>query len=155
MMLPFQCHSCNKFNATKKGHENHVINCTQSAGIVYKLGNISLISFEDNYRYLGDLPFVVYFDFETTAGKDLFQDKKVYVLSYCMIFAFHPKLALDRIAIFRSFQQQEDQLLDLSHLNNKMLQYVDRITLKQLKDAGLKVLKNNHLLPYQKCFQLS
>ena len=50
--------------------------CSRSVGIVYKLGNKSLISFKDNYCLLGDLLFVVYFDFETTLGKDLFQDKK-------------------------------------------------------------------------------
>ena len=26
--------------------------------------------------YIGDLPFVIYFDFETSAGSDLLQDKK-------------------------------------------------------------------------------
>ena len=60
----------------KKGHDSHVANCSQSAGIVYKFDHKSLISFEDNYHLLGDLPFVVYFDFERTAGRDLFQDYK-------------------------------------------------------------------------------
>ena len=72
----YECQSCNKFSATKKGNDGHVATCPRSVGIVYKLGNKSLISFKDNYCLLGDLLFVVYFDFETTLGKDLFQDKK-------------------------------------------------------------------------------
>ena len=36
-----------------------------------------------------------------------------------MIFVFHPKLHLSIIVVFRSFQQNQDQLFDLSHLNDK------------------------------------
>ena len=98
-----------------------------------------MVSFEDNYRYLGDLPFVVYFDFETIAKSDLFQGKKMYVLSYYIIIAFHLKLDIERIVIYCSFQQNGDQYFDVSNLKVKMLQLVDRMTLNQLKDAGLKV----------------
>lgn len=58
------------FNGTKKRNENHLLICTQSAGIIYKFDNKYLISFESNYRYLADLSFVIYFNFEITAGKD-------------------------------------------------------------------------------------
>ena len=124
----FECYSCHKFHTTKSNFEKHLVNCAQSESIVYKVDNKSLVSFEDNYQYLGDLPFVVYFDFETTAGDDLFQDKKMYVLSYCIIIAFHPKLDIERIVIYHSFQQNQDQLFDLSHLKDKMLQFVDKVT---------------------------
>ena len=77
---------------------------------------------------MGDLTFAVYFDFETTAGSNLFLDKKVYVISDCLIFAFQPKLKMDRIELYRSFQQTQDELFNLSHLREKMLQYVDPIT---------------------------
>ena len=77
---------------------------------------------------MGDLTFAVYFDFETTTGSNLFLDKKVYVISDCLIFAFQPKLKMDRIALYRSFQQTQDELFNLSHLREKMLQYVDPIT---------------------------
>ena len=50
--------------------------CSQTAGIVYNVDSKSLVSYEDNYKFLGDLPFAVYFDFETTAGNDVFMDKK-------------------------------------------------------------------------------
>ena len=74
-----------------------------------------------------------------TPGSDLFLDKKMYVVNYCMVFAFHPKLKIERIVIYRSFQQSQEELFDLSHLKEKMLQYVDSVTLNRLKDAGLKV----------------
>ena len=77
---------------------------------------------------MGDLTFAVYFDFETTAGSNLFLDKKVYVISDCLIFAFQPKLKMDRIELYRSFQQTQDELFNLSHLREKKLQYVDPIT---------------------------
>ena len=55
------------------------------------------------------------------------------------MFAFHPKLNIDRIVAYRSFQQTQEQLFDLSHLKPKMLQLLDKVTLNQLKDAGLKI----------------
>ena len=55
--------------------------CSQCAGVLYKLDNRNIIPFEDNYRLLGDLPFVVYVDFETTTGSDIFVDKRMYVIS--------------------------------------------------------------------------
>ena len=113
--------------------------CSQTDGIVYKFDNKSLVSYKDNYRFLGDLPFVAYFDFETTAGNGASMDKKMYVLNYCLIFAFHPKLDIDRIVVYRSLQQTQEHLFDLSHLIPKMLQFLDKATLNQLKDVGLKV----------------
>ena len=77
----------------------------------------------------------------------------MYVISYCTIFAFHPKLKMERIVIYRSFQQNQEQLFDLSHLKGKMLQYVDSVTLNQLKDAGMKGYEKNRALPCPKCFQ--
>ena len=135
----YECYSCHKFHSRKKAFEKHLVNCAQSAGIVYKIDNKSFIIYEDHYQYFGDLPNAVYFDFETSAGSDLLQDKKMYVLSYCIIIAFHPKLDIERIVIFRSFQQYQDLNFDLSHLKDQMLQFVDPVMLNQLKDTCLKV----------------
>ena len=115
----FDCYSCQKCHSTKSNFEKRPVNCVQSAGIVYKTDNKALVTFEENYRYLGDLLFVVYFDFEPIAGNNLFQDKKMFVLSHCIIIAFHPKLDIERIVIYRSFQQTQDQLFDLSYLKDK------------------------------------
>ena len=87
----FQCYSCHKFHSTKNFFDKHLTVYSQAAGIIYKFDNKSIVTFEDNYRFFRDLPFVAYFDFETTAGRDLFLDKKMYVFTYCSIFAFHSK----------------------------------------------------------------
>ena len=65
----------------------------------------------------------------------------MYVLNYCMVFAFHPTLYPGRIVVFCSIQQKQNQFFDLSHLNDQMLKHADSITLNQLKYAGIKVLK--------------
>ena len=57
-----------------------------------------MISFQDNFQAKGDLPFVIYFDFETDNCFDP-EQKKVFVVSYVMIVAFHPALQLQRILI--------------------------------------------------------
>ena len=63
-------------------------------------------TFKDNLKYKGDLSFVAYCDFDTTAttdsGLDL-ENKKMFAVSYVIAFAFHPELCLDRIIIERSF----------------------------------------------------
>ena len=81
-------------------------NCSAVPGVIYNFDTQSLISFEDNFHAKGDLPFVVYFDFETTAPIDNCFDpeqKTMFVVSYVMIVAFHPGLKLDRIIIQRSY----------------------------------------------------
>ena len=46
---------------------------------------------------------------------------------------------MHRIVVYGSFQQTQDELFNLSHLKEKMLQYVDPITLNQLKDAAINI----------------
>ena len=45
-------------------------NCSVRPGIVYNFNNQNLISYQDNLRAKGDVPFVIYFDLETTAPTD-------------------------------------------------------------------------------------
>ena len=78
----------------------------------------------------------------------------MYVISYCMIFAFHPKLKIEQIVIYRSFHQRQDELFDLSHLKQKMLQYTDYVMLNQLKDAGLTVHEKKSSLTLSEIFSL-
>ena len=62
---------------------------------------------------MGDIPFVIYFDFETTAPTDNCLDpeqKKMFVVSYLMIVAFNPELNLDRLITERSFAPSTEQL---------------------------------------------
>ena len=48
---------------------------------------------------------------------------------------------MHRIVVYGSFQQTQDELFDLSHLKEKMLQYVDPVTLNQLKDAAINIFE--------------
>ena len=45
-------------------------NCTGKPGVIYNFNNQCLISYQDNFKNKGDLPFIIYFDFETTAPTD-------------------------------------------------------------------------------------
>ena len=45
-------------------------NCSGKPGVVYDFNNQCLISYQDNFHNKGDLPFAIYFDFETTAPTD-------------------------------------------------------------------------------------
>ena len=46
---------------------------------------------------------------------------------------------MDRVVTYRSFQQTQNELFDLSHLKEEVLQYVDPVTLNQLKNAAINV----------------
>ena len=46
--------------------------CAASEGITYSFENGQIITFQDNFKYLGDVAFTVYFDFETTTGGAVF-----------------------------------------------------------------------------------
>ena len=77
----------------------HLSVCTGMPGIVYNFCTQNLVSFEDNFGSKGDLPFAIYFDFETASPTDAEwlnpEDKKMFVVSYVMVIAFHPALFLD------------------------------------------------------------
>ena len=51
----------------------HLPICAASDGITYAFDNGQILNFQDNLKYLADVPFTVYFDFETTTtGGSLF-----------------------------------------------------------------------------------
>ena len=102
--------------------------------------NGQILNYQDSFNYLGDLPFTVYFDFEITTENCPFLNSAMYVMSYCQIYSFHPSLGLDKIVIFRSFQQTPKQICDLSHFKNEHAALFDKTTFDQLKDAAFTVL---------------
>ena len=115
-----QCYYCENFFA--KNDENmkkHIQVCTAKEGITYCFNSGEIICFQDNFKCLGDAPFTVYFDFETTTGDSVFFEPKMFVVSYCQIYSFHPSLNLEKIVIFRSFQQSAEEIYDLSHFRQK------------------------------------
>lgn len=53
---------------------------TSIEGIVYSFKNNKIISFQGNFKYLGDISFTIYYDFEITTGDNIFQDPKMFVI---------------------------------------------------------------------------
>ena len=86
------------------------------------------------------MSFSVYFDFETTTADFVFSDQKIFVVSYCQIYSFHPGLNLDNFVIFRNFQQSPEEIYDLNHFRQKQIPYFDKIIFCQLKGAATTVL---------------
>ena len=66
----YQRYYCIKFFLTQFKQKRHTENCSGKPGVVYSFNNQCLISYVDNSGNKGDLPFVIYFDFETTEPID-------------------------------------------------------------------------------------
>ena len=127
--------------------KRHVHVCAAKEGITYCFNNGEVISFQDNIKYLGDVPFTVYFDFETITGGTVLFDPKMFVGSYCQVYSFHPSLNLEKIVIFRSFQQNAKEIYGLSHFRQEHVAFFDRTTFYQLKDAASAVLAREKSTP--------
>ena len=54
----------------KNKHKLHMKHCSGDLGIISNFNNQTLVTFEDALGCNGDLPVVVYIDFETTAPTD-------------------------------------------------------------------------------------
>ena len=90
-------------------------------------------------KFKGDIPLTAYIDFETTAPTDEFlesESTKIFVVSYVIIFAFHPELNINRVIIERRFGHSEHSLTSLNYLTIDQLQYKDIKTLLQLRDCA-------------------
>ena len=84
-------------------------------GLVYKFESQNILSFEDNTKFMDEVPFAVHFNFETTSGKKTFifdEDSMLYLVSYVFVVAFHPDLNLQKIFVVGSFNQTFYQLND-------------------------------------------
>ena len=124
-------------------HKRHIENCAGAPGVVYNFNTKNLISFQYNFNGNGDLPFCLYFDFETTAPTDNCFDpkqKKIFV-SYVLIVAFHPALNLNRIIIQRSYAHSLQQLTTFDYLSEDQMKLTDLQILNQLKDIAIDVSK--------------
>ena len=90
-----QCYYCNTFVVNKPNFKKHLKVCSRKPGITYKFLNQHFSTYEENFRLLGHLPFTVYFDLETTCGKNLYEDplnpsKIMCPVSYSFIIIFNP-----------------------------------------------------------------
>ena len=140
----YQCYYCNKFFIQETRQKRHMANCSGRPGVVYNFNNQNFISYQDNFHAKVDVPFIIYFDLETTAPTDNCLDpeqKKMFVVSYVMIVAFHPELKLDRIIIQRSFAHSIEQLTSLDYFTREQITYIDQSLIKMLKDMAFEVAK--------------
>ena len=112
--------------------------------MISNFNNQNLISYQDNFCDKGDIPLVIYFDFETTAPTDNCFDpeqKKMFVVSYVMIVTFHPELKLNRIIIQRSYAHSIEQLTSLNYFTQEQINFIDHTLSKMLKDMAFDVSK--------------
>ena len=116
--------------------KKHLSICAAKECITYFVDNGQIIDYQDNFKYKGDVPFCVYFDFERTTGDSVFFDSKMYVISYCQIYSFHPALNLEKVVIYRSFQQTPEEIYDLGDLRSEHESFFDNVTYIQMKDAA-------------------
>ena len=107
--------------------KKHLSICAAKEGIAYSFENGQIIDYQDSFKYLGDAPFFVYFNFETTTNDSVFFDSKMCVISYCQIYSFHPALNLDKIVIYRSFQQTPEEIFDLDNFKPEHLPFLDNV----------------------------
>ena len=90
------------------------------------------------------MPLAIYFDFETTDPTDNCLDpeqKKMFVVSYVMVVAFHPALKLERIIIYRSFAHSVEQLTNLTYLSREQITFIEPYLIHMLKDVAFEVSK--------------
>ena len=129
-------------------HKRHLENCSGKPGVIYNFNNRRLISYQDNFKNEGDLPFSIYFDFETTVPTDNQLDpeqEKMFVVSYVMIIAFQPALELERIIVYRSFSHSLEQLTGLDYLTREQINFIEPYLIKMLKDIAFEVSKKKIL----------
>ena len=131
--------------------------CAGKAGFTFSFDNGKIIDYEDHFKNLGELLFAVYYDFETTTGSVVFFDAKMYVVSYCIIVAFHPELKISRLVIFRSYDQNPSALISLRHFQTLQYDFFDdpknfnKTALKQLEEAAFSVQNREKIQRQQKC----
>ena len=145
-----QWHYCqNYFAKNEEAMRKHLSICAAKDGITYSFGNSQIINYQDNFKYMGDVPFCICFDFEITTEDSVFFDSKMYVVSFCQIFSFNPAFNLDGIVIYRSFQQTPKEIYDLSHFKYEHVPFFNQVILTQLKDATSPILSR------EKCSSLA
>ena len=112
-----QCPYCqNFFLKTEEKMEKNVKCCAGQAGYSLVFDQ-SVVNYQENFNKIGDVPFSIYYDFETTTGSAIYTNAKVHVVSYCMIVAFHAELKMPPLVIYRASDQSLPQLRSLHYLD--------------------------------------
>ena len=121
--------------------------CTGQAGYSLVFDQ-SVANHQDNFNKIGDLPFSVCYDFETTTGSAIYTDAKMYVVSYCMIVAFQADLKMLPLVIYWASDQILPELRCLDYLDqvkNNFLSYCyhNKKTKQQFEDCALSTFKKS------------
>ena len=101
---------------------------------------------QDKFHVKVDLPFVLYFAFETTAPTDICFDpeqKKMFVVYNVLIVAFHPALNIKRIITQKSYAHSLEQLTSLNFFSEDQMKFIDFEIIKQLKMLQLMLVKED------------
>ena len=75
-------------------------------GIIYKFKNQNIQTFFDDMKFMSDLLFAIYFHFETTSGKKIYnfdKDCTLYSVSYAFVNAFHSVIDIEKIFVVKRF----------------------------------------------------
>ena len=150
----WQCYFCSNYYARKEKCDCHFENCTGQPGYVCNFNTRNLVTFEENLKYKGD-PLVTYIDFEVAAQTDECLDpenRKMFAVSYVIVFAFHPELDINRVTIERSFGQSCERLTSLSYLTREQLEFKDNKKLLQLRDCIVAVAEKKNKIAIYKMF---
>ena len=137
-----ECYYCNEFWVVKSKYQKHLRNCGKKPGVIYNFNVKNVVTFEEYFKYIGDLPFAVYADFETTAPTADYlspDNKEMFAVSYSLLFAWHPKLKLPRQMIVRGYNHSLEDLSDTTYLTVDQLALRNQTTTHQLQDAVLNV----------------
>ena len=121
----------------RRYYEKHLQVGAAKEGITYSFDNGQIITFQDSFKCLGDIPFTVYFDFETTTGDSVFFARKMFVVSCCQICLFHPALGLDKFASFKSFQQSAEKMYDLGNFKQDHVAFFNTRTFFSTKRCSI------------------
>ena len=116
--------------------------CSGKPGVVYSFEIQNIVTFEDNIKYQGDVPFPLYADFEITAPTSDYlcpENDIMFSVSYSIVIAWHPKLNLPRQFVARGFNHSLDELTDVSYLTCEQLSFRKQTTTEQLRDAAIAV----------------
>ena len=151
----WQCYFCSNYYGRKDKYDRLVENCTGCPSYVYNFDMQSLLTFEENLKYKGDILLVAYIDFEITAPTDDCLDpenRKMFAVSYVIISAFHPDLDIDRVIIERSSGHPREKLTSLIYLTREQLTFKDNNMLLQLRDCTLAVADKKNRIAISEMF---
>ena len=138
----YECYYCNEFWVVKNKYEKHLRICGKKPGVIYDFTLKNIVTFEENLKYSGDLPFSVYADFGTTAPTADYlspENKEMFAVSYSLLFAWHPKLNLPRQMVVRGYNHSLEELSDMTYLTADQLALRNQTTTHQLQDCLVNV----------------